>query len=384
MRSTSRSLSEEDLQLCLSQELPGLEFYRVLWDKVCKLALFGIYLLNLLINTAPVSIASPSFKEAAFDALSAVEAPVAILFNRELPAPSNQSTPKPTRPAPKPKTFTSRHSKPTFLFIRSAHLDWAREENAAPNQAYLLRCPVCLRTSFTSLQGLLNHARLTHALEWGNHDACVRACAVVDGSLNLDEGVEVGVTTGGILPGIQSLFEIGLGAHHTNIIAPQSDIEYVKVQDNREPISHLARTLGLHGDTPSLAPFLGKRAKRREIRVWDEDSFVDTHQPIKLTPETGKSTSGRSWRMPFSYHNAFEETPLDPAEGVKIAKKLTSPENAATNIASLNPQSAQETVYDAAPQNGITLPATRFHFASRIIIADHSLWIPPGLFNSTI
>ena len=79
------------------------------------------------------------------------------------------------RPAPRIKVPPSRTSKvqPTA-------------RNVVPESEFLiLKCPVCSTTTFTSLQGLLNHARISHALEWGTHEECVRACATVDPDFNV-------------------------------------------------------------------------------------------------------------------------------------------------------------------------------------------------------
>ncbi|KAJ6622539.1 hypothetical protein B0H10DRAFT_888647 [Mycena sp. CBHHK59/15] len=47
------------------------------------------------------------------------------------------------------------------------------EGSTAPS---ILCCPNCLRTEFSSLQGLFNHACGTHSLAWTSHDECVRQC----------------------------------------------------------------------------------------------------------------------------------------------------------------------------------------------------------------
>ena len=86
---------------------------------------------------------------------------------------------RPACPAPRIKVSPSRTSKATFLFIPSANI--AAACNVVPESEFLiLKCPVCSRTTFTSLQGLLNHARISHVLEWGTHEECVQACATVD------------------------------------------------------------------------------------------------------------------------------------------------------------------------------------------------------------
>ena len=40
-------------------------------------------------------------------------------------------------------------------------------------------CPDCRLSEFTNMQGPFNHTRLEHHLEYGGHDECMQACAVV-------------------------------------------------------------------------------------------------------------------------------------------------------------------------------------------------------------
>ena len=235
---------------------------------------------------------------------------------------------------------------------------------------YILTCPTCLRTSFTSLQGLLNHARIAHGIEWGSHDECIRACAVPQGigeggeqvnadersrELNLEDGTEVG-TGAGILPGLRSLFQIAVGDdphsasyHHRLDTGGDEGDERGGGGEGEGGGSgggHITRTLGLHKDTPALAPFLGRAVRRRGIRVWDDegsevdiDEFSDggenkenwdadvgedkaeevaeghcdsdilmadippTHIPHQ---QTGKRK--RVWHMPYAHRNVAKDT----------------------------------------------------------------------------
>ena len=48
-------------------------------------------------------------------------------------------------------------------------------------------CPDCGLSEFTNMQGPFNHTRLGHHPEYGGHDECMQACAVV-----VEKGEEVG------------------------------------------------------------------------------------------------------------------------------------------------------------------------------------------------
>jgi hypothetical protein len=136
-----------------------------------------------------------------------------------------------------------------------------------------------LRISFSSLQGLLNHARLAHNLEWGTHDECIRACAVPGNGTEVEGGVEVGLGPMGVLPGLRTIFQMAVGAHE-NLQGESIIIASNSQSPSMAP--HLTQTLGLHEDSTTLAPYLGKQALRREIRVWDEDKHVDIETLTQL------------------------------------------------------------------------------------------------------
>ncbi|KAJ6519691.1 hypothetical protein C8R45DRAFT_31247 [Mycena sanguinolenta] len=274
------------------------------------------------------------FKTVALDALSAIDAPAEILFSRDEPAPPlDTRRPSFVKKLRKKPTVREQLAKKTgkFLYITLSG-------NTDPS---ILRCPVCMRTEFSSLQGLLNHARGTHALGWSSHDECVKHCACkleqVQGGLvdftDLDAGVEVG----GILPGLSSLFEQAVLDHD------DPDFEGV------------SRTLGYHANTPALAPYLGKEPVQRRIMVWDPDAVVDIDgfddEKPRIKPR---------WRMPFSHRNIFRDAPTPQLQISTVPPPEVPPPPPQTNATNVLPA-----------------PSSRFHIATRIVVVDRSLWLAP-------
>ena len=150
------------------------------------------------------------------------------------------------------------------------------------------------------MQGLLNHARLTHNLEWGTHEECINACAIPDNDLDTTWGIEVGIGPTGVLPGLRTIFQLAVGAH--NIAQPprlpegvDNHAQLSEETARNSPFTHLNQTLGLHDETPSLAVFLGKGAIRREIKIWDEHEEIDIETPPPH-PHSGSPTH-RPWRI---------------------------------------------------------------------------------------
>ncbi|KAJ7168069.1 hypothetical protein C8R43DRAFT_135738 [Mycena crocata] len=303
---------------------------------------WALLLQETLMNDAPSDAPQVlDFKDVALDALAAADVPAEIIFARDEPTP-----PQDTR---RPSIAKKSRKKPTArpqLAKKSAKFMYIKlEGSTAPS---ILRCPACLRADFSSLQGLFNHARGTHSLAWTSHDECVRQCACALEELqggavefaDLDAGVEVGVGSGGVLPGLRSLFQQAVGG----------DDEELDLDGE----TALSRTLGYHVDTPALASFLGREPIRRGVTVWDPDALVDIDGF-----EDEKLEAKPRWRMPFSHRNIFKDVPLPSS-----------------------PVSLEVVPFESTPRSngkhiGLSTASSRFHIVTRIAVVDRSLWIPP-------
>ncbi|KAF8071822.1 hypothetical protein FPV67DRAFT_1667279 [Lyophyllum atratum] len=377
-------VAELDLEISLRRRLAETIESRITWALVLQ---------EELKKSSTGS--TTSFKDAAFEAISAIETSLDVLFTHEI-APILGSKPvQPLRPPrPPPKQKATRNPNANFLYIKSADLHPPYDENHV--QTYLLKCPTCLRKTFTSLQGLLNHARISHGLEWGTHDECVRACAVVDPEIDVEAGIEVGLGPSGILPGLRSLFQMAVAAQYPR--DPTMDADASDEAGKVEPpsaTSHLVRTLGLHEDTPALARFLGKQAVRRGIRVWgngDEVVDVDGFGDAKVQRDEGlqagpvglreRKDSSRTWRMHFTHRSDFDpETAshaqeLGPiANGESAHEHTKEPSTAATPSTPRTGEDKDMTPLAELSSSGTA--GSRFHFTARVIVMDRSLWIPP-------
>ena len=203
---------------------------------------------------------------------------------------------------------------------------------------------ICSRTDFVNLQGLYNHARIAHKVEWGNHEECLRACAVptdID-EVDLATGAEI---SSNVLPSIRSIFERAVERHLDDIGSSDSKLS-------------LAHTLGLHADTPALAPFLGKVSKRRVIRTWCEDEDIDIHEDL---PEV----INHRWKKSTMVHGIAEgEGKLDPQDVKPILSILSS-----------KPE-VENLHLDALAIPGAS--TSRFYVTARIIVTDRCSFIPEG------
>lgn len=307
-----------------------------------------------------------SFQQLASETLINAERPAQALFAdpytgvHALPSSSSaappQPPPPPRRQLPRDKAQVLK-GKPTFLYVH-AHAIGRPEPETSPY--LLLRCPVCSRTAFSSLQGLLNHARISHSIEWGTHDACIKACAVEEPDLNVESGSEVGVGPSGIRPGLQTIFEraVGVGEEFQQQLASS----YAPSGSQNVPAGNTSHDLGIHEETPALAPFLGKEVLRREIRVYDEDVDVDDIPSSKSRP---------GWKMSFaSRHQPLSDFAFDATEGI--------PRNVEEDV---------QTPTMVVPKPAATaalVPSSksRFHFSARLTISDRSLFVGKGLSDS--
>lgn len=284
--------------------------------------------------------------------------------------------------APEPRAPPSQYIRPprksnlpitkskSFLYIRSSAL---AINTQGRDDVYRLQCPECLRISFSSLQGLLNHARLAHNLEWGTHDECIRACAVPGNETEVEGGVEVGLGPTGVLPGLRTIFQMAVGAQE-NLQGESIIIASNSQSSSMAP--HLTQTLGLHEDSATLAPYLGKQALRREIRVWDEDKHVDIETLTQPDVQVDQNSKYR-WKMPFTQHNSVtsESDPNlqlfgDGSQACPQSEIIAGPQP----IPGVFPR---PTILTNDPQK-LSSNQSRFYFGTRIIITDRSLWIPPG------
>ena len=292
--------------------------------------------------------------------LSITESPSECFLAREPrgPSSSHHQNIRPPRRSNLPVTKTK-----SFLYIKSSALALGTH---GTDDFYRLQCPECLRISFSSLQGLLNHARLAHNLEWGTHDECIRACAIPGNETDVQGGVEVGLGPTGVLPGLRTIFQMAVGAH--NFQEPP----IITTSDSQIPsiAPHLTQTLGLHEDSATLAPYLGKQAIRREIRVWDQDKHVDIETLIQPDNQNPKSR----WKMLFTQRNSVA---LDSDSNMELFENETqaSPRSEMSTIPQPIPNVSPRPIDDShkPPSN-----QSRFYFGTRIIITDRSLWIPPG------
>ncbi|KAJ7028420.1 hypothetical protein C8F04DRAFT_1119247 [Mycena alexandri] len=302
---------------------------------------WALVLQESLLNDASDGPQLLDFKTVALDALAAIDAPIEVIFARDEPVPPidtrRPSFIKKLRKKPTTRTQLAKRTG-KFLYL-------IREGSTEPTY---LRCPLCMRTEFSSLQGLFNHARGTHSLAWSSHDECVRHCSCTleqvqsDGLglvdfTDLDMGMEVGVGSGGL--SLQTLFHQAVGEGNTNELDLDGE-------------TTLSRTLGYHADTPALAGVLGREPIRRGVVVWDPDAVVD----IDGFGEDEKPRTKPRWRMPFSHRNTFVE------------KQVPIQAPAPPEISAPLPQSNT---------NVLPTASSRFHIATRVIVVDRSLWLSP-------
>jgi hypothetical protein len=261
----------------------------------------------------------------------------------------------------------------SFLYIRSSSLGLGTQG------LYRLQCPQCLRIAFSSLQGLLNHARLAHNLEWGTHDECIRACAVPGNETDVTGGVEVGLGPG-VLPGLRTIFQMAVGAHNFQEEAQGKSIMTTSSSQTPSMAPHLTQTLGLHEDSATLAPYLGKKAIRREIRGWDEDNQVDIEALIRPDVPINQNTRCH-WKMPFTQRNSVSSDSDIALSGNGIQTSDTAPQ---WEMFASHPEPQPIPKLSHTPgistniSQKLSSSQSRFYFGTRIIITDRSLWIPPG------
>ena len=257
-------------------------------------------------------------------------------------------------------SYRTRDRTLTRTFTSGTKLLFIRDNTKSPSVVAKMACPDCSRDDFTNLQGLLNHCRIRHSNDYGSHDECMQRCAVIVPEEDRDWIITNGTELSGIsLPSLRRLFEIAVGNFALPITgsAQEDDMggNAARAQEGVPAVTHLSQTLGLHKDTPSLAPFLGFAPKRRCINVHNESDYVDIGNENGCTQATISPRS--TWRMSYAHRSEIKSSG-------DITQELDPPQRSPFTV--------------LQPLPGATNSGTRFHILARVTVADRSLWLTPG------
>ncbi|KAH9891741.1 hypothetical protein C8Q73DRAFT_86298 [Cubamyces lactineus] len=390
-------LEEIDLEVAIRQRIADTVQSRITWALLLQESL-----------KKSVGSRSEDFRSASLDALDAIEAPCDLIFDREV-----RLAPQPVRPPSNPastSTIPTEAPAPPAPFSRSTRtrglpraapaprerLLYIRNTATDPPEVAKLACSVCARSDFSSLQGLLNHCRLRHQIEYGSHDECMQSCAVLVPENERDWVVACGIEVGGVsLPSLRRLFEIAVGAGDKVILptrkpspataaptpteatvterpSPTPAQVQEKPQQEGPSSAHVTKTLGYHIDTPALAPFLGRAPKKRCINVRaNEDDSVD------IEDMSGGSGLHKKhvWRKPYAHRNVARKELDEIVPLSELPGNVPPAQEAAGGIDSKQQEAEQGSADQSALQ---MLSGTRFHINARVQIADYSLFIPPN------
>lgn len=393
-------LEEIDLEVALRQRLAATIESRITWALLLQetlareLSLPGAH--TFLSGYFASSIVSAldngnDFRDAALDALEAIEDPCKPLFTHDVhqihASPLSISTPPTPIPTPSagpaqiaPSSAYSTRNRGSHRAPRAApkKLLFIRNTAIYPPQLAKLACPDCSRTDFSSLQGLLNHCRLSHKREFGSHDDCVQSSAVLvetpeEQAHIIANGTEVAGIT---IPGLRRLFELAVkGDRELLPLLPpkKSEVSSVRPADasttgvaaTSEPAAepsassavHASRTLGYHADTPALAALLGREPRQRVINTHDEDAPLDI-----FGGHAGPQKSIR-WRMAYTHRNKARAELDEIVEPAPLAAELP---------AGSQQLSSTPTIHGPGQ-------FSRFHVMARISIKDLCRWTPPSM-----
>ncbi|KAG8699625.1 hypothetical protein FRC08_005183 [Ceratobasidium sp. 394] len=200
----------------------------------------------------------------------------------------------------------------------------------------------------TTLQGLLNHARITHgpSYTFASHDEFIAspgATSVLDAKLEperyarvLNEGVRVSASG---VRGLRALFEGAFGGGEGNM------------------------GLGLSADAPALAGLLGRKTRKGEIRAFGQDEEVDVERV------DGDEVGKERWRgygvwAPKRKGKSEVDTSIHEAEHtvtpVKDKDSLSTPAHVQNGDPATKPSIEH------------TQSSSRFHIKKRVIVSDWS------------
>lgn len=283
-----------------------------------------------------------SFRDAALAAYEAIETSCLIITSNKsrLLAPLTTGRPFPAVPAviEAPRT----RKRVNLGLAQAPGIGPLLYEDRRTSTTVKLVCTDCLRSDFPTMQGFLNHCRLAHSRIYDTHDECIQATGIKIDKAERDVLVAAGVEVSVVhLPSLQGMFQraVGLGLEKG-------------VEDFPDVSTVLSQTLGLHRDTPTLAPFLGKKVRKKVIHVYDEEQSVDIletmDEPCHRRRAPNRKTSDKAWSMTAAILAAEQNGDISVA--LLTASQIKDPER------------------------------SRFHVTRRVTISDRSLYLPERMF----
>lgn len=299
-----------------------------------------------------------AFRDAALVAYDNIEAPCHVVASTSLPPPSPFPNGKPSvLPAPIPTEAPRTRKRVTLGLAQGPSTGpiLFEERSTASPVTLKLVCTDCSRSDFPTMQGFLNHCRLAHSRIYGTHDECIQATGVMVDDEERESLLALGVEINTIhLPSLKSMFERAVGMVPTKVSSLFETTDQLYSADDSEGIStHLSQTLGHHKDTPTLAPFLGRQARRKCIHVYDSSG------PLDITTVDDEKPSHT--RLSFL---------------VKQRPRRNNDSNRSINLAALVAETTGDTQVPQDPSSEPLDGVTRFHVTRRILVSDRSLYLP--------
>ncbi len=211
-----------------------------------------------------------------------------------------------------------------------------------------MACFECKRDDFPNVQGLLNHCRISHRLVISGHDELVSLCGILlseeESTKLISQGADIKVVN---VPSLRHLFERAVAGNAD----PSSSNSVTDGQ------AFLSRGLGLHKDSPSLAPYLGKKYRRREIHCDVDYGPVDILDGDEPLPSKVPSFVKSRMYMRLQHENT------NPA-----------PESTRSTDKAFEYNDANDTSHLLS----LSSESTRFHVRQRFVIADRSFYLSLG------
>lgn len=202
----------------------------------------------------------------------------------------------------------------------------------------LIACETCSRSDFPTIHSLLSHARMSHGILYRSHEELVGRCgrivAGTEAARIRKHGTEA---SSRILLGMRTVIEQG-----------------VREAESGHP-NALARTLGLHIDSPALASFLGKEPQVHSIRVYESAGDLDVEA-------VDDSPSLKSFLM----------IRKDATRSSHQRRKLQGKFKEEISLDSVRPNFGNDLFED---ETDFSIAASRFHIKRRLVVTDSSFFV---------
>jgi hypothetical protein len=164
-----------------------------------------------------------------------------------------------------------------------------------------------------------------------------------------------------------------------NGVAPMDLDNAVPLTDSTNSASTLlSQTLGIHADTPALAPFLRTSQRKRCINVHDENAIVDIGAQDLPSTANASNPALHPWRKIHQQRSRTDSSP-ETDDIIALSYELDASSLADADGLEAKDDKQQQVGTGKLVDTSTSNTRSRFHVTARLGISDWSMRIADGM-----